>query len=50
MLHAICTTLVLAALLAETRVIRHWTHQHASVQQAAAAPAFQSVHKVPNWE
>lgn len=48
MLHAICAALVLAAFLAETRVIRHWTHQQASVQQAAAAPVLQAVHKVPN--
>ena len=32
---------VLAALLAETTVIRHWTQQHALVQQATAGPASQ---------
>jgi hypothetical protein len=37
MLHLICATLVVAALLAEATVIRHWTQQHALVQQAAAA-------------
>ena len=42
MLHIICATLVLAALLTETTVIRHWTQQHALVQQATAGPAFQS--------
>lgn len=41
MVHVICVTLVLAALLAETTVIRHWTQQHALVQQATAGPASQ---------
>lgn len=42
MLHVICATLVLVVLSAETTVIRHWTQQHALVQQAAAGQAFQS--------
>lgn len=50
MLHVICTTLVLAALMAETTVIRHWTQQHALVEQAAAAPAFPSIHRARNQE
>jgi hypothetical protein len=44
MLHVICATLVLAAALAETTVIRQWTEQHAltGTQQAAAGAAFPS--------
>lgn len=48
MLHVICATLVLAAVLAETTVIRHWTQQHMLVEQAATAPVFQSTHRVRN--
>ena len=48
MLHLICATLVFAALLAETTVMRHWTQQHALIEQAAAAPASQSIHLVRN--
>ena len=48
MLHVICAALVLAALMAETTVMRHWAQQHAVVEQAAAAPDFPSIHQVRN--
>ncbi|MGZ5911010.1 MAG: DUF4142 domain-containing protein [Reyranella sp.] len=48
MLHIIRAALVVAALIAETTVIRHWSQQHALVEQAAAAPAFQSIHQIRN--
>jgi hypothetical protein len=43
MLHVICATLVLAAALAETTVMRQWTQQYAvtGIQQAAAGAAFE---------
>jgi hypothetical protein len=42
MLHVIFVTLMLAAALAETAVIRQWTQQYAvtGIQQAAAGAAF----------
>lgn len=48
MLHVICATLVVAALLAQATVIRQWTQQHALVQQANAGPAFQAVYQLRN--
>ncbi len=40
MLHVICATLVLAAALAETTVIRQWTRQYtvAGIQQNLGTP------------
>ena len=50
MLHVICATLVLAAALAETAVIRQWTQQYAvtGIQQAAAGAAPQAIYQARN--
>jgi hypothetical protein len=48
MLHVICATMILGALLAETTVIRQWTERHAVVQQVAAARVAQTDSQVRN--
>jgi hypothetical protein len=48
MLHIICATLVFAAAVAETTMIRHWMQQHALVQQAVAVAAYQAQDQIRN--
>lgn len=48
MLHMLCATLVLAAALAETTLIRQWTQQQVLVQQAAASAPLQSRYQARN--
>ena len=42
MLHVICGTLVLTALMAESLVFRHWAQGHESILQAVAAAPLRS--------